>query len=214
MRHFILRLLVTSLTLVLAACGPRIVSRPITFDQDRLELSRQYMKDRYGIDKPQPVIQPVMVVLHWTEIPTLEGSYRAFSDSRLPNTRSEISGAGALNVSAHFLIDRDGTIYQLMPETLMARHVIGLNHCAIGVENVGGTQETPLTTAQLKANISLARYLSRKYAIAYVIGHHEYRQFEGHRLWLERDRGYRTVKSDPGDDFMKLVRDALKDKRN
>lgn len=195
--------------MITTACTPEIIDKPITFDQERLELSKQYLKDRYGIDKSEPVIDPKMVVLHWTEIPDLAGSFRAFKDSRLPNSRPEIAGAGALNVSAHFLVDRDGTIYRLMPETLMARHVIGLNHCAIGVENVGGTANTPLTDAQLRSNIALVRYLRSKYAIDYVIGHHEYRKFEGHPLWLEVDSGYRTVKTDPGDDFMKAVRKAL-----
>ena len=32
-------------------------------------------------------------------------------------------------------VDRDGTICRLMPETWMARHVIGLNYSAIGIEN-------------------------------------------------------------------------------
>lgn len=191
------------------SCAPKIIDKPITFDQERLELSRQYLKDRYGIESDAPEINPKMVVLHWTQIPTMEGSFSAFSSSRLPNTRPEIAGAGALNVSAHFLVDRDGTIYRLMPETTMARHVIGLNHCAIGVENVGGTEETPLTKEQLKANIALVRYLGRKYEIDHVIGHHEYRNFEDHPLWLEKDDGYRTVKSDPGDDFMRAVRKAL-----
>ena len=45
----------------------------------------------------------------------------------------------------------------------MARHVIGLNHCAIGIENVGGTIDTPLTKKQLKANIKLVNYLKQQY---------------------------------------------------
>ena len=92
----------------------------------------------------------------------------------------------------------------------MARHVIGLNHTAIGVENVGGTEDQPLTQAQLDANIKLVHYLAKKYAIDYLIGHHEYTLFEGHPLWLETDEGYRTKKEDPGDDFMRKVREATK----
>jgi N-acetylmuramoyl-L-alanine amidase len=150
-------------------------------------------------------------VLHWTAIPTLEGSYEAFYPARLPQSRGDITSAGALNVSAHYLIGRDGHIYNLMPDTLMARHVIGLNHCAIGIENVGGTPETPLTREQLQANIWLVRELSRKYPIRYLIGHSEYTRFEGHPLWKERDSGYRTEKTDPGPDFMKKVRKAVRD---
>jgi N-acetyl-anhydromuramyl-L-alanine amidase AmpD len=97
-----------------------------------------------------------------------------------------------------------------MPETTMARHTIGLNHCAIGIENVGGGKDLPLTKAQLKSNIYLVEYLASKYDIEYVIGHQEYTQFEGHPLWLEVDDGYRTTKTDPGMDFMEKVRKATK----
>jgi len=90
----------------------------------------------------------------------------------------------------------------------MARHVIGLNHTAIGVENVGGTEEKPLTDAQLQSNIALVKYLAKKYNIEYLIGHYEYTDFEDHPLWLEKDDGYRTKKTDPGEDFMRKVRQA------
>lgn len=147
-----------------------------------------------------------MIVLHWTVIPTFEESFEFFKKATLSNTRTDINSAGALNVSAQFMVDRDGTIYRLLPETTMARHVIGLNHCAIGVENIGGTGDLPLTEAQLEANIWLVNYLSTKYDIDYLIGHYEYTNFEGYPLWLEIDDDYRTEKEDPGEEFMKQVR--------
>ena len=87
---------------------------------------------------------------------------------------------------------------------------IGLNHSAIGIENVGGTEDTPLTKAQLKANIKLVNYLNSKYDIEYLIGHYEYINFEGHELWLEKNESYRTTKTDPGEEFMEKVRKATK----
>jgi N-acetyl-anhydromuramyl-L-alanine amidase AmpD len=96
-----------------------------------------------------------------------------------------------------------------MPDTLMARHVIGLNHCAIGIENVGGTTDKPLTEKQLQANIELIKYLDDTYQFEYMIGHYEYTRFEGHPLWKEVDDGYRTVKTDPGEGFMRSLREAL-----
>lgn len=146
-----------------------------------------------------------MIVVHWTEVPTLEGSFMTFKPSRLKG-RPDIKEAGSLNVSAHYLVDRDGTVYRLMPDTLMARHVIGLNHCSIGIENVGGTEDTPLTAAQLRSNVRLIRYLIRKYEIEFLIGHYEYTRFERHPLWMESDSGYRTEKVDPGEEFMKEIR--------
>jgi N-acetyl-anhydromuramyl-L-alanine amidase AmpD len=140
----------------------------------------------------------------------MQRTYEVFYRPQLPDSRKELQGAGSLNVSSQFLVDRDGAIYQLMPENLMARHVIGLNHCAIGIENVGGTEELPLTRSQLRANIWLVNYLKEKYDIEYLIGHHEYQFFQGHDLWLEKDSGYRTVKTDPGKKFMRKVRRHFK----
>jgi len=134
----------------------------------------------------------------------LDGSWRTFNREILGPGRPDVSKGGNLNVSIHFLIDKDGSIYRLMPDNWMARHVIGLNHCAIGIENVGGVNgKDDLTEAQLEANIRLVRHLKGRHPkIKYLIGHHEYRKFEGHPLWLEKDSSYRTAKSDPGDGFM------------
>jgi len=185
-----------------------IIDKPIIFDETRKELTLEYLENHYGLKQDAPTIDPKMIVLHWTAIPTFEGSFDAFKNVKLPSWRPDIRNASALNVSSQFLIDQDGSIYRLMPETTMARHVIGLNHVAIGVENVGGTEEKPLTEAQLKSNIALVKYLAHKYNIEYLIGHYEYTNFENHPLWLEKDDGYRTKKTDPGEDFMWQVRQA------
>ena len=186
-----------------------IIEHPITFNDERKILTLEYLENRYGLDQDTPQIVPKMIVLHWTVIPTFEKSFEAFNPVSLPNWRPDIKDVSGLNVSSQFLVDRDGTIYRLLPETTMARHVIGLNHCAIGVENVGGTDDLPLTKAQLKSNIWLVKYLKDKYDIDYLIGHYEYTLFENHPLWLEKDAGYRTKKTDPGPDFMLEVRKAV-----
>lgn len=204
--------LIVCATTLLASCAIKkeIVDIPIVFDEQRIELTEEYMAQRYDLKDDSTQIVPKMIVLHWTAIPSLKKSFQAFNRSTLPNWRPDLENVSGLNVSAHFLVDQDGTIYRLMPETTMARHTIGLNHCAIGIENVGGGRELPLTKKQLKANIFLVEYLASKYNIEYVIGHQEYTQFEGHPLWLEVDDGYRTTKTDPGMDFMEKVRKATK----
>lgn len=185
-----------------------VVDRPIAFSQQRVALTRAYIRDHYGLEVSDIRIVPRIVVLHWTAASTLEGSFNAFAAERIPGSRSELTGAGEVNVSAHFLVDRDGTVYRLMPETWMARHVIGLNYEAIGIENVGGTGGAQdLTPAQVEANVRLIRYLTAKYpTIQYLIGHSEYRLLEGHPLWREQDPGYRTEKIDPGPRFLAAVR--------
>ncbi len=204
--------LIVFLAIIFLSCSTtrEIKYKPIVFDQEREGLTSAYLLEHYGIQQDSPDITPKMIVLHWTVIPTLDEAFEAFDEPSLPNSRSDIKSASSLNVSSQFMVDRDGTIYSLMPETNMARHVIGLNHCAIGVENVGGTEALPLTKAQLKANIWLVEYLYDKYPIEYLIGHYEYTNFADHPLWLEKDNNYRTLKTDPGKDFMDKVRKATK----
>ncbi|WP_136465162.1 peptidoglycan recognition family protein [Flagellimonas onchidii] len=209
MKKTILALLMAC-ALISCSVQKQIVDKPIIFDGERIALTKEYLLQRYDLNQDSPQIEPQMIVLHWTAIPTLEGSFDAFNNTKLPNWRPDIKNVSGLNVSTQFLVDRDGTIYRLMPETFMGRHVIGLNHCSIGIENVGGTEQWPLTEEQLKSNIWLVNYLAKKYDIDYLIGHYEYTNFEGHPLWLEVDEGYRTKKTDPGVDFMEKVRKATK----
>lgn len=187
-----------------------IEQKPITFDETRRALTIDYLQEHYGMEQQQPTITPKMVVVHWTAIPSFKKTFEVFDPPTLQNTRPDIKSAGALNVSAHYLIDRDGHIAQLLPDTIMARHVIGLNHAAIGIENVG-SDSLRLTDAQLRANAKLIRRLVQKYDIQYLIGHYEYQKFENHPLWKEVDEGYRTDKTDPGAVFMIRLREKLKD---
>lgn len=188
----------------------RIFDKPIVFDTERKQLSLEYLEKRHGLIQTEPTIKPVMVVLHWTVIPSVELTFDVFNKSKLPGARKEIATASALNVASQFLVDRDGTVFRLLPDTIFARHVIGLNYCAIGVENIG-SEKHPLTPAQLIANEQLIRYLKRKYPIQYVIGHYEYTKFKGTDLWKETDPGYSTHKTDPGIQFMEKIREKIKD---
>ncbi|GMG88608.1 peptidoglycan recognition protein family protein [Biformimicrobium ophioploci] len=199
----------TSASPAAAKSSLNIIQKPIIFDATRERLSLEYLKTRYGIEREKAQIEPRMVVAHWTAIPTLEASFNAMNPVELPGFRTAIGSASALNVSAHYLIDQDGTIYQLLPNTTFARHVIGLNHTAIGIENVGNGTDQPLTEAQLEANINLIRKLGHEFPIEYVIGHHEYTKFVDHPLFMEIDNNYRTEKSDPGDAFMNKLRAGL-----
>jgi N-acetyl-anhydromuramyl-L-alanine amidase AmpD len=198
-------------SVLLIGCGTTsIIQKPIPFDFEREQLSIQYLEKRHGIKQAIPSIQPKMVVVHYTVIPTMERTYNAFVPSILPNSRTGIKSASSLNVSSQYLIDRDGTIYQLLPDTVFARHVIGLNYCAIGIENVANGKDLPLTKKQMNANVRLIRKLTAIHDIEYLIGHHEYQDFIGHPLWKETDPNYLTKKSDPGDVFMIALRHKLK----
>lgn len=213
MNRSYLNILALLLGVGLFSCSPkatfRIIDKPITWNAERENLSIQYLKDRHGLEKSTATIEPKMVVVHWTAINNIEVTFDVFNPPTLGG-RADLTGASNLNVSSQFLIDRDGTVFRLLPDTTFARHVIGLNYLAIGIENIG-SDDMPLTKAQLEANELLIRHLKKKYPIDYVIGHHEYQNFQTTDLWKETDPNYRTVKSDPGDKFMNRLRKNLFD---
>jgi N-acetyl-anhydromuramyl-L-alanine amidase AmpD len=110
-------------------------------------------------------------------------------------------------------VDRNGTIFRLTPETMLDRHAIGYNWCAIGIENVGGVKSREdLTREQLQANVSLIKYLQEKYpTIRYVWGHYQQTTAKASGLYRENVSGYFHGKVDPGPKFMKGLQKRLKD---
>ena len=144
--------------------APVIIDRPVRLTEYRKQLTREYAFQHYGEEFTE--IVPQVVVVHWTELPEADGVYEYFY--------KEARADGTLNVCSQFLVDRDGTIFRLTPETMLDRHAIGYNWCAIGIENVGGVdRKEDLTPEQLQANILLIRYLQEKYpTIRYVWGHY------------------------------------------
>lgn len=176
----------------------------------RVELTKIYVLAHH----PSPtkehlrgLMQPRVVVLHWTGSTSARSTWNTFASATLSG-RKALQGAGALNVSSHFLVDREGNVQQLLPENRIARHCIGLNHISIGIENVG-TDSAPLTTAQLQANLDLIESLNDRHDLTHVIGHFEYRAFENHPYFAEKNPNYRTIKRDPGTKFMVAVRRGL-----
>lgn len=183
--------------------APNIIDKPVLWNDYREQLTREYAERHYGFSTT--TIEPKAVVVHWTAGSTWESAYYTFYDE----TRGD--GSGTVNVSSQFIVDRDGTIYRTMPENKLARHVIGYNWCAIGIENVGGVDNVEdLTTEQLQANIELIRYLHEKYpSIEYVFGHYQQVAARESGLYIENVQGYYSIKEDPGKIFMRGLRDAL-----
>lgn len=179
----------------------RIVDKPIIWTNNREQLIMEYAQTHYGLS--QVSIVPQAVVVHWTAGPTWESAYLTFYN--------EARKDGTLNVASHFLVDRDGTVFRLTSETALNRHVIGYNWCAIGIENVGGVNgREDLTHEQLQANIELISYLHVKYpTVKYVFGHYQQDMARESGLYIENVKGYRSIKIDPGAEFMKGLRMVL-----
>ena len=188
----------------------KIIKKPINYSKERIELSLEYLKEHHGLIQKTPTIVPKMIVLHYTAAGNVESNFKYFNKTELESARNTLKKQSTLNVSSQFIVDRDGTVYELMEPNMFARHTIGLNYCAIGVENIGSKKQ-PLTDKQVEANAKLVRYLKQKYNIEYLIGHSEYGVFRNSKLWKEADPKYFTIKEDPGADFMEKVRAKISD---
>lgn len=177
-----------------AGAAPVILDKPVEWSAEREALTRAYSLEHYGEELVE--IVPQAVVIHWTAGSTWESAYYHFYHAAASD--------GTLNYASQFLVDRDGTIYRLLPETTMGRHIIGYNWCAIGIENVGGIGGAEdLTEEQAESNIELTRYLHEKYpTIAYVFGHYQQDAARASGLYREQVAGYQSEKIDPGRTFM------------
>jgi N-acetylmuramoyl-L-alanine amidase len=186
-----------------------LVDAPLVWSDERVRLTLEYRRAHADPEAVDLAIEPRAIVLHHTGGSSAAGTRAYFDHVRIEASRRALARGGAVNVSAHFLVDRDGTIYRLQPETRFARHCIGLNHLAIGIENVGDGRRYPLTEAQVIANAALVRHLAARFPITHLLGHHEVMGFRDHAYYVEIDRSYRNTKPDPGPAFMQRVRARL-----
>ena len=114
-----------------AAPRPQIVSKPIAFPAKRKTEMKAYAKRHYALATWQ-LRNPKVIVEHITVSSTFSSAFSTFNADVPDAELHELPGT-----CAHFVIDTDGTIYQLVPLGVMCRHTVGLNWTAIGIEHVG-----------------------------------------------------------------------------
>jgi len=149
---------------------PRIVAKPIPFPQKRKLEMQAYAKRHYGIDTWR-LRSPKVIVEHITVSSTFGSAFATFATDRPDAELHELPGT-----CAHFVVDTDGTIYQLVPLAIMCRHTVGLNWTAIGIEHVGMTDAQVLgNPRQMAASLALTAWLMGRFHIGLgdVIGHNE-----------------------------------------
>jgi N-acetylmuramoyl-L-alanine amidase len=147
---------------------PHIVVKPIPFGAKRRAEMAAYAKRHYGIATSR-LDHPHVIVQHYTASNSFASTFSYFA-SNTPDL-GELPG-----VCAHFVIDRDGTIYRLVPLSAMCRHTVGLNWTAFGIEHVGTSDRQVLENRrQLQASLSLTLWMMSTYHIQLrnVIGHNE-----------------------------------------
>lgn len=182
--------------------------------KNRLELTKEYSLIHYGEDYSVRH-DPQAIVLHYTVVPDLEGTLETFLPDTMARSRTDLINNSYLNVGVHFVVDKDGLITRLLPDSIMGRHAIGFNHVSVGIENVAA-DETMLTTEQVLANVEIVAWLVQEYpSISYLFGHHEYNDVNSphHSLKVELDSSYTLgPRNDPGMEFMREIRTELKSK--
>jgi N-acetylmuramoyl-L-alanine amidase len=149
---------------------PHIVQRPIPFGAKRKAEMVAYAQRHYGLSTYR-LINPHVIVIHFTETPDFSSTYNTFAPDVPDSELHELPGT-----CAHFVIDRDGTIYQLVALGIMCRHTVGLNWTAIGIEHVGYSDAQVLgDRRQIDASLRLVRWLRCRFRIPVgdVIGHNE-----------------------------------------
>lgn len=154
--------------LALVVPRPPIVQKPIPYGPERKAEMAAYAKRHYGIDTWR-LVDPHVIVEHYTASDSFSSAWNAFASNTPDPELNELPGD-----CAQFIVDTDGTIYQLVPLDVMCRHTVGLNYTAIGIEHVGTSDAQILDDPkQLQASLRLTLWLMEKFhiSIGNVIGH-------------------------------------------
>ena len=152
-----------------AAAALHVVWKPIPFGPQRKAETARYARAHYGIDSY--VLHPRVIVEHVTANDSFGATWNTFAADTPDPELGQLPGT-----CAHFVVDRAGTVYQLVPLNVMCRHTVGLNYVAIGIEHVGMSDSQVLhDPAQMRASLALTRMLMRRFGISVrnVIGHAE-----------------------------------------
>ncbi len=114
-------------------------------------------------------IEPYIILLHYTGMETMEAAHERLCD---PESK----------VSAHYLIDEDGSVTNLVPEDKRAWHAgvsywrgeEDINSASIGIEIVNPGHEfgyRPFPSDQMIAVRDLCLDIQSRHKIKYVLGH-------------------------------------------
>jgi N-acetylmuramoyl-L-alanine amidase len=149
---------------------PSIHQWPIPYGAARKREMAAYSLRHYG-EHTYVLSRPRVIVEHYTETATAQEAFNTFAPDVPDNEFHELP-----NTCAHFLVEPSGRIDELVALSLRCRHTTGLNWTAVGIENVGFSDQAILgNPRQLGASLRLTAWLRCRYGIALrnVIGHNE-----------------------------------------
>jgi len=182
---------------------PEIEWKKIPFGAKRKRQMAAYSKRHYG-ERTYELTRPKVVVEHYTAGTSFDSAWNHFAANG--THLGEKPG-----VCAHFIIDTDGTVYQLVNLAIRCRHAIGMNWTAIGIEHVGTNARGILDNRRMmRASLRLTAWLMHRFGInvGNVIGHAEILQSPYHR---ERYEDWRcSTHADWNHGEMRIYRRRLK----
>ncbi|MCD2421236.1 N-acetylmuramoyl-L-alanine amidase [Niabella pedocola] len=120
----------------------------------------------FNIRKPQ------FIILHHTSQQSVEQTLFTFSVRKTDET------------SAHYVIGRNGTVYQMLNDYVRSYHagagkwgnIVDMNSCSLGIEIDNDGEKEKFTPEQIDALLKLLSYLKEKYSIptGNIIGHSDF----------------------------------------
>ena len=145
-----------------AVQGAVVVKKHLPMEQWQ-DQYRGYFQKHYRDDRLE--MTPRLIVMHYSGTEDFARLWWTF-----------VNGGAEGNLSVHFVVDKDGTIYELVPPEVRARGTYGVNHVAISVDLIGRNENEILKNErQLKVSFALVRFLMGRYNIPKekVLGHYE-----------------------------------------
>ncbi|MGJ7032996.1 N-acetylmuramoyl-L-alanine amidase [Niabella hirudinis] len=116
--------------------------------------------------------KPHFIILHHTGQNSVEQTLFTFSFRK------------KLESSAHYVVSRDGAVYQMLNDYVRSYHagagkwgnISDMNSCSLGIEIDNNGEKDLFTSAQINALIKLLTYLKEKYSIptGNIIGHSDF----------------------------------------
>ncbi len=168
---------VAASTTAAAPRKPTIIRKFIPYGTKRKQQMSAYSKRHYGV-AGHKLTDPRVIVEHFTVNDSVQATYNTFAPNVADPELHELPG-----VCAHFVIGKDGRIYQLVALAIRCRHTVGLNDRSFGIEHVGRSDGEILgNTRQLTASLRLSAWLRCRHDIGVrnVIGHNESRSSKYH----------------------------------
>ena len=153
-----------------AVAALKVKKMLIPYPQSRKDHMAAYSQRHYG-ESEWRLTAPKLIVIHFAQAGTIGSIYNTFAPDRPDVEFHELPG-----VCSHFAVSAKGLAFKFVPVAIRCRHVVGLNHVAIGIEHVGFSDADVLgRKPELKGSLRLTQALRCRFGIPVkgVIGHAE-----------------------------------------